>query len=151
MCTLIKRFIILAEFSSKLKAFLCLPNFVYSCKCFFPTTESVLATPSSILQKKPLLNHVYLVLQGKSSNWDAIGRGFNVPLNTREALRKDTSLSDDSRLERVMNTWLETSCHTPVTWTELVNVLTVTLGFMDVTEKVHSLLEREHILKEYSN
>ena len=111
----------------------------------------MLATPLSILQKKPLLNHVYLVLQGKSSKWDAIGRGFNVPLNTRETLRRDTSVSDDSRLEEVINTWLETHCHTPVTWTEFINVLTTKLGFKDVAEQVYSFLEREDIMKEYLN
>ena len=115
------------------------------CYSVFSALLGITNPSSSILQKKPLLKDAFSLLQEKSSKWDDIGRAFNVSLNDREELRTDTLLSNNARLERVLNVWLETSCHTPITWLEFRNILSDTLGFKDTARQVQTFLEKEQL------
>ena len=87
--------------------------------------------------KKPLLKDVQKLLKEKSASWDEIGSELDVPLNTREELRKDLSLNNGGRLERVLNCWLqrEETC----TWKKFREHL-LELGLRDIVEKVDSFL-----------
>ena len=62
--------------------------------------------PFLILKKTPKLKEVYKLLKDKSSRWDNIGRELDVPMNDREALHKDSSLTNNQRLEFVLDLWL---------------------------------------------
>ena len=100
---------------------------------------------SSILQKKPLLKDAFSLLQEKSSKWDDIGRAFNVPFNDRDGFRTDVSLSNEARFSRVLHVWLETSCHTPVTWLEFKNVfMSDSHGFKDTARQVQTFMEKNN-------
>ena len=70
---------------------ICYRQFLYS---FFSALLGKTNPSSSILQKKPLLKDVFSLLQEKSSKWDGIGCGFNVPFNDREGFGADISLSN---------------------------------------------------------
>ena len=47
--------------------------------------------------------------------WDDIGRWLDVSYNKRQGWRLDASLSNEARLEAVINEWLVTES-VPVTW-----------------------------------
>ena len=63
------------------------------------------------------------LLREKSARWYEIGAAFGVSLNKRESI-KNTAGYDDSRLEQVLNAWLETSREqSNVTWDEFIRIL----------------------------
>ena len=72
---------------------------------------------------KPSLSVAINLLKDKSAMWDDIGRWLDVPLNKRKEWRRNTGLSDEARLEYVIDYWLNSKCHKPVTWAELICVL----------------------------
>ena len=101
---------------------------------------SIASTSSSLtFDKKPSLNEIHRLLADTSVHWDDIGRRLEVPLNMREGWRTDNSLSNDACLERVMNHWLESECHKPVTWVELIEVLK-SIHLVALSEKVEKYL-----------
>ena len=78
---------------------------------------------SSILDNRPILKHAVHVLRGRSAEWSVIGLELGVPPDERDGLRRDTGLSNIDRLEKVIDYWLKTECHTPVTWGGLIEIL----------------------------
>ena len=59
------------------------------------------------------MKHAVHVLRGHSAEWSVIGLELNVHSNECDGLRRDTGLSNDDRLEKVIDYWLKTECHTP--------------------------------------
>ena len=92
-----------------------------------------------ILQKKPALKDVYTLLMGKSAEWEDIGRAFGASLNDREELRKDGSLTDKGRLERILNGWLERDVD--CTWGMFIEILSGGLGYMDIANSTREFLK----------
>ncbi len=91
----------------------------------------------TVWHKKPPLKEVKRLLRDKSANWDDIGSELDVPLNTREELRRDSTLSASGRLERVLSYWLQTEkC---CTW-EAFRKRLVDLDYNDVVQKVDTFL-----------
>ena len=88
-----------------------------------------------------MLHHAVLVLRGHSAEWSIIGLGLGVPSDERDGLRNDTRLSKIDCLEKVIDYWLKKECHTPVTWSELIEILEV----LSFTATVRSI--REEFLK----
>ena len=77
------------------------------------------------------------MLRDKSANWDDIGSELDVPLNTREELRRDSTLTASGRLERVLSCWLETKkC---CTWKTFKKHL-LDLDYHDVVQKVDTFI-----------
>ena len=79
-------------------------------------------TPNqSLLTKSPDLHDVHKLLSSHSYKWDDIGRALRVPYTYRRELERER-ISDDSRLEGVLNKWIETES-VPVTWDRLIKGL----------------------------
>ena len=98
-------------------------------------------SPTIALNKKPSLKDVMGLLKNNSAQWDDIGRWLQVPLNKREGWRAHTSgLSNEGRLEQVINHWLESECHKPVTWAEIIRVLKNN-DLVDTAEKIEAHLD----------
>ncbi len=71
---------------------------------------------------KPQLKEMLGLLREKSARWYEIGAAFGVSLNKRESIKNTAGY--DSRLELVLNAWLETSCEqSNVTWDEFIRIL----------------------------
>ena len=85
---------------------------------FFLATSPIIA-----LNKKPSLEDIMGLLKDNSAGWDDIGRWLQVPLNKCKELRVHIGLSNEGRLEEVINHWLESECLEPVTWAKLIEVL----------------------------
>ena len=91
------------------------------------------------------------MLIGHSTEWSDIGRELDVPLNERDGLRRDTGLSNNDRLEKVIDYWLEKERCIPVTWDELIEIL----EGMSFTGTVRSIREEflkgKRVLEAYMN
>ena len=59
-----------------------------------------------MLDKPPETNDVLGLIKDISASWNELGSELHVPFNDRESLRKNISLSDDSRLENVLINWI---------------------------------------------
>ena len=51
-----------------------------------------------------------------------LGRSLDISLDMRKELRRDGALSNDDRLEEILNTWLQTQ-GTTATWSSLIDAL----------------------------
>ena len=76
----------------------------------------------SILLKTPKLKDVYDLTVSQSSRWNDLGRELELLPTFRKQLKKDTSSSDEDRLEEVLQKWIE-SASVPVTWSTLIEAL----------------------------
>ena len=95
---------------------------------------------SDCAQARPSLQQVYRLLKTKCCRWDAIGRELAVPLSYRDELRQEgLTTSNESKLERLLNHWLETEC-SEVSWDHLIKVLQE-LQWNDSLREVHKFLE----------
>ena len=100
-----------------------------------------------LLQKPPEPTDVFDVVRNISSSWFDIGSELHVPLNVREGLKKDMSLSDEAKLEKILNEWIkfETS---DVTWKCILKVLQA-LRRRDIVREALNYLERPAIHSKY--
>ena len=94
---------------------------------------------TNISNKTPELNDVYQLLEDKSVHWDRIGRKLGVPVGVRAGLQKDQALTNDQRLETVLNLWLERGGDLS-TWDQLMKSLEE-LNYNDVVRKIRTFLE----------
>ena len=102
------------------------------------------SSAASILNEKPSTIEVFKLLKDKSAEWDELGRYLEVPLDKRDSWRSISSFSNENKLERVIDCWLETECHKPVSWAGLIGVLEsipMTATAKKVKEFVHSKKE----------
>ena len=107
------------------------------------------ALSSGVLDKKPSLKDALNVLRNISTEWDDIGRELDVSFNLREGWERD-SLTNKKRLERVLNTWLVSECHTPVTWRELIKILkSPELCFTSTARNVEEFLQTKNAQETY--
>ena len=65
---------------------------------------------------------MFKLTRSHSVHWNALGRELNVSYNFREELKIEVTLSDDARLEAILNNWIETES-SPVTWSTLIKAL----------------------------
>ena len=91
---------------------------------------------------KPSLSVAIKLLKDKSAKWSDIGRWLEVPFDKREGWRADGGLSNEARLEYIINYWLESECHKPVTWAELISVLESN-DLASSADKIRSHLAKE--------
>ena len=117
----------------------CSPN------CSFLIADS----PPPHLGEKPLLKDVYNLLIGHSAQWDDIGLQLEVPFDDRDGWLNST-LTSRQRLQRVINKWLVSECHTPVTWGELIKILrSDALAFTATVRNIESFLRSETAKETY--
>ena len=84
---------------------------------------------------------MFTLLRDKSADWDNIGLGFQISLNFRKGLRTDKELTNDARLEEVLNKWVETTDPSKVTWSAFISVLT-DLKYIDIAQRTQTFLRR---------
>ena len=95
-----------------------------------------IGSSTNILNKIPELNEVYQLLEDKSVDWDRIGRKLGVPRNDRVGLQRDQSLTNDQRLETVLDLWLQQGGDSS-TWDQLMKSLEE-LNYNDVVRKIRT-------------
>ena len=74
------------------------------------------------LCQKPKLKDAYNATKSVAARWNDLGRSLGISLDKRKELRRDGALSNDDRLEEILNTWLQTQ-GTTATWSSLIDAL----------------------------
>ncbi len=97
---------------------------------------------TSILNKVPSLNDAFKVLRKKSADWHEIGRALDgvsgkENRNIRKGLNKDLSLDNSTRLEEILNIWLEQGGASS-TWGQLMEALKE--DYFDVVNNIEEFL-----------
>ena len=110
----------------------------------------ITATRTSVLDKKPSLKDACNVLRDQSAEWDDIGLQLDVPFDVREEWHKDGSLTNKQRLQRVINRWLVSDCHSAVTWSGLINILKQS-DYISTAKKIESFLKTEYAQEHYKS
>ncbi len=100
------------------------------------------STKNIILQKIPSHEETCSLLRDKSSQWNEIGMVLCVPFGKREEYRTDPTRSNHSRLEAVVNLWLQKGGDTS-TWDQLIRKLQE-LELNDCVSKIKSHISRKY-------
>ena len=92
--------------------------------------------------------HVYCQLREVSNEWSAIGRELGISLNDREEMRKKSELSNEDRLEMVLDKWMKSECS--VSWNKIIDML-INLKLKNVASEVRRyLLEDKEAVRMYA-
>ena len=100
-----------------------------------------------LLMKSPELDDVFPLLAKLSSSWHDIGGRLRVPIDKRQSLLTNASISNDLKLEEILHVWI---CSQPsdVTWKMIIDVLIV-FEKRDVASEVTRFLEKQDIYEKY--
>ena len=79
--------------------------------------------------------------------WNSIGMELNISMNDRDTLRRDISLTDTEKLERILNEWRRSETK-PVTWRTMLIALK-SLGRQDLIRKVIDYLQKPENYRKY--
>ena len=94
-----------------------------------------------LLKKSPEKVVVLPLIKQLSASWNDFGRVLKVDSNYREKLMRDPMLTDDGRLEKVLDKWFG-SKPSHVTWEMILDVLGK-FGREDIAREVRTYLEEE--------
>ena len=94
-----------------------------------------------LLKKSPEKVVVLSLIKQLSASWNDFGRVLKVDSNYREKLMRDPMLTDDGRLEKVLDKWFG-SKPSHVTWEMILDVLGK-FGREDIAREVRTYLEEE--------
>ena len=80
--------------------------------------------PPWLLQECPSLKDAYNLIKSHSAEWSELGRELDISRNFRNTLRRDPKLSDNDRLEEILEKWIESDSEdAPATWSCLIEAL----------------------------
>ena len=86
------------------------------------------------------ISDVFCFLRHKADEWNKIGRELGIFIGKRNCLKKDISLSEEDRLENVIELWIE-KAESRRTWDELKECLE-RLEFKQVLRNVQDFLKK---------
>ena len=100
-----------------------------------------------MLDKQPETNDLLGLVKDISALWHELGSKLCVPLNYRKTLRNDRTLSDNDRLEYVLNNWIGNETK-EVKWKVIVDALKA-LERKDLVKNVIMYLEKPETYRKY--
>ena len=100
------------------------------------------------MDKSPERLELFKLLKSKSNSWDEFARELRVERSFRVSLRSNTALSNDKRLEEVLQRWIDSES-SPVTWKRVIHVLDE-LKLKRVVKDVKKYLQRPDVIEKYS-
>ena len=100
-----------------------------------------------LLMKSPELDDVFPLMTKLSSSWHDIGGKLGIPIDKRQSLLKNASISNDSKLEEILDVWI---CSQPsdVTWKRIIDVL-IAFEKKNVASEVEKFLDKQRIYEKY--
>ena len=101
-----------------------------------------------ILKKSPNSSEVFDLIKCHSAIWDEFGIALRVPHDTRESLRHDVALSCLSRLNRVVEKWIQSQC-SPVTWENVIDTL-LSMDLKTTADEVQDYLKHRQVITKSS-
>ena len=102
---------------------------------------------ANLLDKPPETNDVLELVKDTSALWNELGSELRVPLNDRNTLRNDRTLSDNDRLEYVLNSWIGNETK-EVKWKVIVDALKACKR-KDLVRQVIMYLEKPETYMKY--
>ena len=100
-----------------------------------------------MLDKPPEAIHTYNLLQAVSSSWYEIGTHLKISMNHRDTLKRDVSLTDETKLDKIVNEWISRET-TDVKWRIIFKTLQ-SLGRKNLLKKAVAFLEKPEIYSKY--
>ena len=97
----------------------------------------------------PKIKEVFDLVKKMSASWYDLGRELDILMNYRDSLKQDGGLTDDTRLEKILEKWI-TSETKPVTWEVIINALE-SLERIDLVKKIKMYLEKPKPQKRVSS
>ena len=100
-----------------------------------------------LLMKSPELDDVFPLMTKLSSLWYDIGGRLRVPRDERESLLQVTNLTNDGKLEKILDIWISSQT-SEVTWKMIIDML---MGFekRNIASEVAKYLDKQHIYEKY--
>ena len=97
--------------------------------------------------KSPELDDVFPLMTKLSSLWYDIGGRLRVPRDERESLLQVTNLTNDGKLEKILDIWISSQT-SDVTWKTIIDML---MGFekRNIASEVAKYLDKQHIYEKY--
>ena len=97
--------------------------------------------------KSPELDDVFPLMTKLSSLWHDIGGRLRVPLDERQSLLQVNDLSNDGKLEKMLDIWISSQT-SDVTWKTIIDML---MGFekRNIASEVAKYLDKQHIYEKY--
>ena len=119
------------------------------------TTEFILSflavkgIPQWLLQKCPILSDIYKLTESHSAKWNNIGRKLEVSYNFRKELSKNNNLTNEDRLEEILQKWIESDSEdAQATWSFLIEALE-NIELRSVITGVETFLKTPKAAKSY--
>ena len=80
--------------------------------------------PTWLLQECPRREDAYDLIESHSAKWNNLGRKLKVSFNFRKELSKNNTLTNEDRLEEILQKWIESDSEdAPATWSFLIEAL----------------------------
>ena len=80
--------------------------------------------PAWLFQECPRQEDAYDLIESHSAKWNNIGRKLKVSFNFRKELSKNNTLTNEDRLEEILQKWIESDSEdAPATWSFLIEAL----------------------------
>ena len=97
--------------------------------------------------KSPELDDVFPLMTKLSSSWHDIGGRLRVPIGERQSLLQVTNMSNDGKLERILDIWIS-SQPSDVTWKMIIDML-IAFEKKNIASEVARFLDKQHIYEKY--
>ena len=89
-----------------------------------------------------------LIKNDISASWNSVGSKLNIPMNYRDTLHRDISLTDTDKLERILKSGVKVKQTEAVTWKIMLEALD-SLQRQDLIRKVIAYLEKPENYQKY--
>ena len=97
--------------------------------------------------KSPELDDVFPLMTKLSSSWHDIGGRLRVPIGERQSLLQVTNISNDGKLEKILDVWIS-SQPSDVTWKTILDML-IAFEKKNIASEVARFLDKQHIYEKY--
>ena len=103
-------------------------------------TQYIFCIIVGYVKTQPKKDEVFNLVKIISASWYELARELDISTNYRDSLKQDGGLSDDTRLEKILEKWI-TSETKPVTWEVIINALE-SLERIDLVKKIKMYLTK---------
>ena len=98
--------------------------------------------------KSPELDDVFPLMSELSASWHDIGGKLRVPIGERESLLRESRISDDGKLEKMLYSWISSQT-SDVTWKKILDIL-IAFKRKNIASEVTSFLDTQEAYDKYA-
>ena len=101
----------------------------------------------NILKKSPEVDDVFDLIKEHSANWNDLAIALKIDGNTRTTLHNNGKLTDDGKLDKILQTWHQAQ-PSDVTWEKILEVLE-SMKLRRTAGEVKTFLEKPNVIEKY--